>query len=207
MGSTSSLQLECLFCVVRERLFMEHLLPFTLSNNATEHTGVLPTVPWRFGENLLGVKFVHQSIDSIMQRVEYMYALDSQIEGGGMESDMLQGHVYIVQPATAKHLAHLALNLGEKPVKYSATHRPLVCYLDANASKAKRTLQSLVPAPANNASFYWLFHKDVRDNVHTICRDLSLWQCRTSWWKPLLVTSREKRGLPFARFCPVGVNM
>ena len=159
-------------------------LPPLALDEGGQHPCDLPVHPFRFRDNLVGVKHRSTPIECIQRGFEHIYNIPLQVENVGQTLTSLESDLYIARDATGTNFvgARMACktSLPDTPGKFKYR------YPEPHVPHARRTVASLVPAEAKRAIYYRVTEHDLHSNVRGVVATFERKGYPTSWWKPLL---------------------
>ena len=124
-------------------------LPLAQDPTTGRHPRHLPAEAVRFKDNLEGLKFEDQSIETLQRYFEGMYDPDLQVEGEGTRWDSLQ----CTLPYASQQHPRISLRLADKSQKFTQEHHRLFGFPDKHCAKALRTLPWSLRVPSLPSTF------------------------------------------------------
>ena len=135
--------------------------------------------PYRFRDNMVGIRSGKSSIQSVCQYFQRVLGVELQVEGEGKTWTNLEGCMSV-------HNSQIDLRLKTKMTWDVPEHRRLLRFPDCCSPNARAVLQSLAPALCQKALFYASTVQGVASNLCNIVHELSYKGYPTSWWVPQL---------------------
>ena len=186
IGGFCSAQCASIYCMQREDFWHRHLqdktVPWCQDTNTLGRRRVALSLhcrPYRFRDNMVGVRSGKSSIQSVCQYFQRVLGVELQVEGEGKTWTNLEGCMSV-------HNSQIDLRLKTKMTWDVPEHRRLLRFPDCCSPNARAVLQSLAPALCQKALFYASTVQGVTSNLYNIVQELSYKGYPTSWWVPQL---------------------
>ena len=194
IGGTTSAQLACIYCMVRENRFYSQPWPTQARTmHHFFHPCQVPIRPFRFRDNLVGIGCNRLQLPNPRRFFEHMYGLDLQEEGIGADLQTLESHLFI-----GPNTGYITMGMKDK-CNIFLVQDPLrrqIRYPDWFAVNAKTTLRSLAPALARKCVYYSTHQTYMMHNIRRAVHEFRYKGYPRAWWANNFVKSLLKYGMP-----------
>jgi hypothetical protein len=182
IGGVISAQLAELYCILCEYKWLkqphqEQLK--TLSKHNLTHA--IPTPPYRFRDNVVGLCITRVSLDRIQQWLEDLYEIELQQEGEGRELQSLETMLRV-----DRRTGMIGMRMKMKVDWTVREGRRLKRFPDRFAVGARTQLKSIVSALAYKCTYYATTLEDLAHNKEQVCLEMRVKGYPTQWWQPTL---------------------
>ena len=181
IGGTGSAQLANITLYEAESRGYPAITPVPL-DPVEEHPGDLPVHPYRYVDNLVGVKREATPVASIQQNFEHIFGigLQEEAEGPTLPSLLSDLTIHNTNPP------YIDITMAEKHSPNTPLEQVVLRYPDASAPKARRTVATMIPSFAKQAIIFRDNDRHVLQNIRNICSKMERKRYPHCWWKPQL---------------------
>ena len=146
------------------------------------HPGDLPVHPYRYVDNLVGVKRRDTPLISIQENFEHIFGIGLQPEDEGLSIPSLLSELTIHNTSPP----YIDLTMANKHSPHVPLEQIVLRYPDASAPTARRTVNTMIPSFAKQAVIHREFDRHIRANINNICSSMERKGYPKTWWKPQL---------------------
>ena len=172
IGGVLSAQCASLYCMYQE---CQSLQARGGSGAWAKIPGLL-VQPFRFRDNIVGVRHCKTSLDTLQRHFERLLGLQLQIEGEGTNWTSLEAKL-VLEPEGRG----LTIGLKDRAQEWDPM-RGVRRYPDAHSPNARPVLRSLVPGLIYKCIHYAFSRPQAKENLRAVGRDLAMKGYPQSWW-------------------------
>ena len=182
IGGTGSAQLANITRFQAEVKGYPSLTPVTLDPTG-QHPSDLPVHPYRYVDNICGVKRRDTPLNSILENFQHMYGIHLQEESEGHTLTTLLSELSIED---RDGFPHVGIRMANKHSTSLPPEQFVYRFPDKSTPTARQTVRSTIPSLAKSAMVFRDTQHDVAYNVELIKSTMIMKSYPTDWWKPLL---------------------
>ena len=164
------------------------------ADHAGQHPGLLPVHPFRYFDNLVGIKYQSTPLQDILLNFQHIYGLSLQEEAQGPKIKTLLSQLQIERTDT--DTPHVQMRMARQHTADLPIEQVKYRFPDVQSQRARQTVHGLIPSMAIDAMYYRECVSDVQYNVGLICADMNRKGYPASWWQPLLWHRLSQWGAP-----------
>ena len=147
------------------------------------HPADLPVHPFRYVDNLVGIKRRDTPLEDIQSNFEHIYGLRLQPESEGFSLVTLEAELYI----TCQHdVPHVRMRYADKRGTNVPIEKVKRRFPEQYKPNAKRVIHSVIPSMARNCMYYRETYDDVLFNTSHVVASMQAKGYPHSWWVPAL---------------------
>ena len=179
IGGTCSAQLAITTLWAAEHAGYPAITPVN-GDGQGQHPGLLPVHPFRYVDNLVGVKYRSTFLDDILLNCQHICGLKLQKEAEGPSLKTLLSQLQVLQ--TNDEPPHIQMRMAQQYAPELPIEQMKYIFPDVLSQRARKTVHGLIPSMAVDAMYYRECESDIKYNVRLICADMTRKGYPANWW-------------------------